>query len=49
LMAALQMAREVADARHTAPDETKPDAEPAATPAASDENVTALSAARHTK
>jgi hypothetical protein len=43
------MAREVADARRTAPDETKPDAESAATPAASDENVTALSAARHTK
>jgi hypothetical protein len=49
LVAALQMAREVADARRTAPDETKPDAESAATPAASDENVTALSAARHTK
>jgi hypothetical protein len=49
LVAALQMAREVADARRTAPDETKSDAGPVAASAASDENVTALPAARHTK
>jgi hypothetical protein len=49
LVAAMQMAREVADARRTAPEETKPGAERVAESAASDENVTALSAARHTK
>jgi hypothetical protein len=49
LVAAMQMAREVADARRTAPDETKPDAERVVVPSASEENVTALSAARHTK
>lgn len=47
LVAALQMAREVSDARQTAPDLSKADAEPV--PAGSDENVTALSAARHIK
>ena len=49
LVAALQMAREVADARRTAPDDVKPDTEPAPASAASDENVTALPTARHTK
>jgi len=49
LVAALHMAREVAEARRTAPDETRPDAERVAEAPASEENVTALSAARHTK
>src|ERR1700704_4959115 len=52
LVAALQMAREVEQARRGTPDanspgEGKPGAEPAAEPA--DENVTSLSSARHTK
>lgn len=49
LVAALQMAREVADARRTAPEDIKPDAEPVPGLTASDENVTALPTARHTK
>ena len=55
LVAALQMAREVEEARRGIPDENLPgepkaDGEPAAEPAAAaDENVTSLSSARHTK
>jgi hypothetical protein len=51
LVAALQMAREVEQARRRAPGETQPDGdEPAIEPtAAADENVTSLSSARHTK
>jgi hypothetical protein len=50
LVAALQMARELGDAQRTTPMETKPDEKPVAEPApVPDENVTALSAARHTK
>jgi hypothetical protein len=48
LVAALQMAREVREAQVHLPGEPKADAEPAAEPAA-DENVTALSSARHIK
>jgi hypothetical protein len=46
LVAALQMAREVEEARHVAPDKPEPVADPTA-PA--EENVTSLSSARHTK
>jgi len=54
LIAALQMAREVGDARKAAPGETsseaKADAKPVAKPTATaDENITSLAPARHTK
>jgi hypothetical protein len=53
MLAALQMAREVEQARRAAPGDAVPegDAEqqPVVEPAASDENVTALAAARHGK
>ena len=54
LIAALQMAREVGDARKAAPGETpseaKADGKPVAKPAATvDENITSLTPARHTK
>jgi hypothetical protein len=49
LLAALQMAREVEEARRAVPNETKIDVEPPPEPAAADENVTSLSSARHTK
>lgn len=50
LVAALQMAREVEEARRTVPGEAGPDAAPAVEPAAvGDENVTPLSSARHGK
>jgi hypothetical protein len=50
LVAALQMAREVEEARRMAPGEAGPDAGPVAEPAAvGDENVTPLSSARHGK
>jgi hypothetical protein len=50
LVAALQMAREVEEARRKVPGETGPDGEPAIEPAAAaDENVTSLSSARQLK
>src|SRR4030081_3507567 len=50
LVAALQMAREVEEARWMVPNEAGPDDEPVIEPnAAVDENVTALSSARQTK
>ena len=51
LVAALQMAREVEEARRRAPDECRATAEATAAEPASvaDENVTPLSSARHTK
>jgi hypothetical protein len=49
LVAALQMAREVEEARRAVPNETKIDAEPPPEPASAEENVTSLSSARHTK
>ena len=53
MLAALQMAREVEQARRAAPGEpfrtVKPSRSPRPSPAASDENVTALAAARHGK
>jgi hypothetical protein len=49
LVAALQMAREVEQARRAVPGETGPDGEPAIEPAAADENVTSLSSARQLK
>jgi hypothetical protein len=50
MIAALQMAREVGDARQVAPGEAKANREPVAEPAAgADENVTSLPSARHTK
>src|SRR5436309_3531409 len=54
LIAALQVAREVGDARKAAPGETpseaKADGKPVAKPAATvDENITSLAPARHTK
>jgi hypothetical protein len=50
MIAALQMAREVGDARQPAPGEAKADGEPVAEPAAvADENVASLSSVRHTK
>jgi hypothetical protein len=55
LLAALQMAREIGDARRGIPNETVPpaaklDGDPVAEPpAAGDENVTSLSSARLTK
>jgi hypothetical protein len=50
LIAALQMVREVEAAQRTTSDETRPDSQPVAEPApGSDENVTALSSARHLK
>src|ERR1700726_913964 len=48
LLAALQMAREVGDARQPGPSSAKADGKPVAEPAAADENVTALPA-RQTK
>src|SRR3954447_19294771 len=50
LVAALQRAREVGEARRRVPGEARPDGEPAVQPAAAaDENVTPLSAARQLK
>jgi hypothetical protein len=50
LVAALQMAREIEEARRMVPTEAAPDAAPAAEPAAvADENVTPLSSVRHGK
>ena len=50
LIAALQVAREVGDARKAAPGETKITGEqPAAVPASADENVASLPSARHVK
>jgi hypothetical protein len=55
LVVALQMAREVEQARRGIPDknlpgEPKPEGEPTAEPAAgADKSVTSLSSARHTK
>src|SRR6478609_7327341 len=49
LVAALQMARKVGEAQQTAPGDVKPQRESVAEPAAADENVTTLPAARHTK
>jgi len=50
LVAALQMAREVEEARRMVPGEARPDEEPAVQPAAAaDENVTSLSSARQLK
>jgi len=48
LVAALQMAREVGEARQEARNEVKADGDPAAEPAAADENVTTLPSARLT-
>src|SRR3954462_5007860 len=48
LVAALQMAREVEEARRTVPGEAKLEEQPSE-PAATEENVTALSSARHVK
>jgi hypothetical protein len=50
LVAALQMAREVGEARQTIPEEAKPGGQAAAEPpAVADENITSLSSARLTK
>ena len=50
MLAALQMAREVGDARQPAPAEAKTDGKPATEPATgADERITSLPAARHTK
>ena len=50
LVAALQMAREVEQARRTVPGEAGPDGASAVEPiAAADENVTSLSSARQLK
>jgi hypothetical protein len=50
LLGAMQMAREVEEARQTGPAAAKPDAEPLPEAAAvPDENVTSLSSARHSK
>jgi hypothetical protein len=50
LVAAMQMAREVEQAQRPVPSEAKADKEPVAEPAAvADENITALSSARHAK
>jgi hypothetical protein len=49
LIAALQVAREVGDARKAAPGETKSTGEPAAAPASADENVASLPSARYVK
>jgi hypothetical protein len=50
LVAALQMAREVEEARHVAPAAAQPAAAPAtASSAPTEENITSLSTARHTK
>jgi hypothetical protein len=50
LVAALQMARKVEEARHVAPNEGKLGADSVDEPAApAEENVTSLSSARHTK
>jgi hypothetical protein len=49
LVAALQMAREVEQARRQVPDEIDAGGEPARPAATADENVTALSSARQTK
>jgi hypothetical protein len=50
LVAAMRMAREVEEAQRGAPAQTKVEPAPGVAPAAAaDENVTALSAARHSK
>jgi hypothetical protein len=50
LVAAMRMARELEQAQRGAPGERKVDPAPSVAPAAvADENVTALSAARHSK
>jgi hypothetical protein len=49
LVGALQMAREVGEAQKLVPGEAKVTGEPALEPPAADENVTALSSARHIK
>jgi hypothetical protein len=49
LVAAMRMAREVEEAQRGAPGQTKVEPTPGVAPAAADENVTALSAARHSK
>ena len=49
LVAALQMAREVEEARRMIPGEKTPDSEVFVETASADENVTSLSSARHTK
>jgi hypothetical protein len=49
LVAALQMARKVGEAQQTAPGDVRPQREGVAEPAAADENVTTLPAARQTK
>jgi hypothetical protein len=49
LVAAMQMAREVEQAQRPVPGEAKVDTEPVAEPAQAEENITALSSARHTK
>src|SRR3954462_15957187 len=49
LVGALQMAREVGEAQKLVPGEAKATEDPAVEPTATDENVTALSSARHIK
>jgi hypothetical protein len=50
MMSALKMAKEIEIARNAVPDGTPPNGDAAAVPeVASDENVTPLSSARHTK
>jgi hypothetical protein len=49
LVGALQMAREVGEAQKLVPGEAKATEDPAVEPPATDENVTALSSARHIK
>ena len=49
LIAALKMAREISDARQTAPREAGIDDAAVTEPATTDENVTSLSSARHLK
>ena len=49
LVAAMQMAREVEQARRAVPNEGSADLVPLSEPAPADENVTSLSSARHTK
>jgi hypothetical protein len=49
LVGALQMAREVGEAQKLVPGEAKATEDPAVEPPVTDENVTALSSARHIK
>src|SRR3954462_14359334 len=49
LVAAMRMARELEEAQREAPGQTRVEPTPSVAPAAADENVTALSAARHSK